>query len=644
MGLSAWWAAREMPVNTVILWYKVSALKKRLVVYGLFSVLLLCVAVASRGQSKNELNVDDKYTQSPKKKIKSASKKIESGLEKGNKDTVASGYFDLGETYYQQGDLPKSESYYQKSKDLYEKAGDPEGVARSSRALARVQEDQHKNKEAIKNYDVAQSNNLKVGDFNSNALNRNDIGRLLSSDSLQMQQKFLRDNLSRSLMKKDTSEIVSNLNRMGYVNIQANRPAEALGSYTTAYKYSLNVPTQAMFYNQKIADVYTSAKKYDSAIQTKKQLLEQPFVQNSTAIKAKEITSLADIYLQKKEDSTAIRLLTESYQLSVRNGHTLEARRSIERLDSIYQASGKREKSLKLYKDFLLQLPDIISKDSSLIDDRIIGETESRIQQLESEKLLKDDLIRRKNIFNYWLIGSVVILALLSGFVLFTLKKLRIRNKKIALQSLRREMNPHFIFNSLNSINQFIANNNELEANRYLTRFSTLMRRVMENSKNDFVLFSKETELLEHYLELEKSRFPDKFDFAVHIDDALYGGEGFYIPGMLIQPHLENSIWHGLRYIDEKGLLQLSFMKTEKGMEVIIEDNGIGIAASKKNKTVNQQKHSGRGITNTHERISILNELYHQDITCVVEDKQAPERGVKVRITVPLLKQIAHED
>ena len=76
-------------------------------------------------------------------------------------------------------------------------------------------------------------------------------------------------------------------------------------------------------------------------------------------------------------------------------------------------------------------------------------------------------------------------------------------------------MNPHFIFNSLNSINQFIANNNELEANQYLTKFSTLMRRVMENSKEDFVPFSKETELLQNYLELEKSRFPDKFDFNI---------------------------------------------------------------------------------------------------------------------------------
>ena len=295
--------------------------------------------------------------------------------------------------------------------------------------------------------------------------------------------------------------------------------------------------------------------------------------------------------------------------------------------------------SLSLYKNFLAALPYIISKDSSLTDNKIIAGTENIIKRLETEKALKDDLIRRKNIFNYWLIGSIAVLLGFMGIILFILKKLKIKNKKIALQSLRREMNPHFIFNSLNSINQFIANNNELEANQYLTKFSTLMRRVMENSKEDFVLFSKEVELLQNYLELEKSRFPDKFDFKIDIDDALLADEHLFFPGMLIQPHLENAIWHGLRYIENKGLLQLKFIKTAPGIQITIEDNGIGITESKKTKTENQKKHSGRGISNTQERIRILNELYHHNITCVVQDKREPGNGVIVKLTTPLLNK-----
>jgi LytS/YehU family sensor histidine kinase len=316
----------------------------------------------------------------------------------------------------------------------------------------------------------------------------------------------------------------------------------------------------------------------------------------------------------------------------------------VEKLDSIYQNFGHKEKSLELYKDFLSQLPSVINKDSSLADARIIRETEERIKILESEKALKDDLIRKKSTLNYWLTGSEIILAIFIGIILYVLKKLKDRNKKIALQSLRREMNPHFVFNSLNSINQFIANNNELEANQYLAKFSTLMRNVMENSKEDFVLLSREIKLLENYLELEKSRFPDKFDFNISIDDALYADEQLFIPGMLIQPHLENAIWHGLRYTDEIGFLQLGFVRKQDSIEITIEDNGIGIEGSRKHKTSNQQQHKGRGINNTMERIKILNELYRQHITCIVEDKPAPAHGVKVKMNVPILKNIRHED
>lgn len=577
-------------------------------------------------------------------KIKKASKKIETGFEKNNQDTLAQGYFDLGESYYQKGELVKSESYYQKSKALYEKIADAEGTAKSSRALAKVQEDLHKNREAISNYAIAQKNNEKTGDFTSNTLNANDIGRLLKPDSIKVQEHFLLDNIKLGIINKDTNEIVSNYSRMADMSLKNKKTFTALGAFNNAYQFSKNNPEQALRYNQRITDVYLQEKNFSKAIETKKEILSQSFVQNSSQIKAREITSLAEIYIKKKEDSTAIRLLNESYALSVKNGHTLEAKECIEKLDSIFQSTGKKEMSLRLYKTFLTQLPGIINKDSSLTDNKIIAETEIKIKELETEKALKDDLIRRKSIFNYWLIGSIIILVVFLGAILYILKKLRIKNKKIALQSLRREMNPHFIFNSLNSINQFIANNNELEANQYLTKFSTLMRRVMENSKEDFVLFSKEIELLQNYLELEKSRFPDKFDFHIKIDDSLFADEQLYIPGMLIQPHLENAIWHGLRYMEDKGFLQLSFNKTPNGIEIIIEDNGIGIAESKKAKTENQKKRSGRGIANTLERIKILNELYHQKIACEVVDKPAPGKGVKVKITVPLLKNFRHED
>ena len=575
------------------------------------------------------------YAQTKKSndKYKQASRKVETGLEKNNQDTLAQGYFDLGESYYQKDELEKSENNFKKAKILFEKINDADGIAKSSRGLAKVQEDLNKNKEAIVNYTTAQDNNIKTGDSNAVTLNKNDINRLSNEGLLSTQQYFLQDNINRGRINKDSNEVALGYSRMGDLSLKNQKIIPALGAFKSAYSFSQNNPDQARKYNQLITNVYLKEKNFPKAIETKKEIFNTDFVLNSTQIQASEITSLADVYIQKKEDSTAIRLLHESYALSVKNGHTLEAKKCIEKLDSIYQSAGNKVMSLSLYKNFLAALPYIISKDSSLTDNKIIAGTENIIKRLETEKALKDDLIRRKNIFNYWLIGSIAVLLGFMGIILFILKKLKIKNKKIALQSLRREMNPHFIFNSLNSINQFIANNNELEANQYLTKFSTLMRRVMENSKEDFVLFSKEVELLQNYLELEKSRFPDKFDFKIDIDDALLADEHLFFPGMLIQPHLENAIWHGLRYIENKGLLQLKFIKTASGIQITIEDNGIGIAESKKTKTENQKKHSGRGISNTLERIRILNELYHHNITCVVQDKREPGNGVIVKLT-----------
>ncbi|TMI74853.1 MAG: tetratricopeptide repeat protein [Bacteroidetes bacterium] len=572
------------------------------------------------------------------RKVKRASGKIESGIKKNNPDTLAGGYFDLGESYYQNGEMGKAETYYQKAKSLFEKMDDAAGIAKSSRALAKVQEDLKKNKEALGNYNTARDNSQKTGDITLNTLNGNDISRLSKPDSVLLQERLIQSNIDLGIKKGDTGEIVTNFSRMGELNLKYKKTTGAINAFKQAYQFSINNPGQAMKFNDIITDVYLQNKNFSKAIETKKDFLGQGYVQSSSQLKAREITSLADIYIQKKEDTTAIQLLNESYDLSVKNGHTLEARTSIERLDSIFQSKGRRDLSLQLYKNFLQQLPAIIARDSSIADNRIVAETETRVRQLETEKNLKDDLIRRKNNFNYWLIAFIGILVVFIAIILNMVKKLRLRNKKIALQSLRREMNPHFIFNSLNSINQFIANNNELEANRYLTKFSTLMRRVMENSKEDFVLFSQEIDLLRNYLELEKSRFDDKFDFSIEIDDPLFADERLYIPTMLVQPHLENAIWHGLRYIADKGFLKLSFTRTGPGVEIVIEDNGIGIAASKDSKTANQKKHSGRGITNTMERISILNEVYHQNIICEVEDKMAPDRGVRVKIIVPVLK------
>jgi sensor histidine kinase YesM len=544
----------------------------------------------------------------------------------------------LAESFYKEGELLKSEGYFQKAKKAFEKTNDANGIAKSSRGLAQVQEDLNNTSAARDNYATALANNIKAGDNTSNTLNSNDLKRLSLPDSFKLQERWLNKNVYQAIQNGDTNEIIQGYSRLGNLNLQNGNFSPAISAFNGAYNFSRNSPIQASKFNQLIADAYVQEKDFTNAIATKKVIFNETFVANSSYQQALQTNALANIYLQQNDDRNAIAMLDKAYALSMQHGHTLEAIKSLQKLDSIYKKSERKDSLLQLYNSFLLRLPNAISKDSSLIDAKVMAISEARIKELETDKNLKEELIHKKNVFNYWLLGFLILLVVFLGLGFSLFKKLRTKNKKIALQSLRREMNPHFIFNSLNSINQFIAQNNELEANQYLTKFSMLMRRVMENSKDDFVLLSKEVELLKHYLSLEKTRFPEKFDYQINMDNDLLEDEQLFVPSMLIQPFLENAIWHGLRYVEGKGRLQLSLIKKDSGMDIRIEDNGIGIAKSKEQKTGNQQQHSSRGMNNTLERIKILNGLYHQHISCNIEDKAQPNQGVVVVLSFPLLK------
>jgi LytS/YehU family sensor histidine kinase len=195
-------------------------------------------------------------------------------------------------------------------------------------------------------------------------------------------------------------------------------------------------------------------------------------------------------------------------------------------------------------------------------------------------------------------------------------------------------MNPHFIFNALNSVNSFIAQNDERTANRYLTDFSTLMRSVLNNSEEDFISLEKEIELLELYLKLEHSRFRDKFDYELIVDKNIDQGQ-FQIPPMLLQPYVENAVWHGLRYKQEKGFLKVTLVKVdEETIRIEISDDGIGREKSKALKTDYQKKQKSKGMQNIKQRIKILNEMYKDKVDVFIEDLNEDKTGTKIVLTL----------
>lgn len=255
-------------------------------------------------------------------------------------------------------------------------------------------------------------------------------------------------------------------------------------------------------------------------------------------------------------------------------------------------------------------------------------EARDNLQNIQTKKLsitiLAHPPFTKSNLFYGILITVVFAIIFLVNRYLWKRKEkeqryLR-RIKEAEMQTLRSQMNPHFLFNTLNSINSFIIQNKSETASAYLTTFSKLMRNILDNSKHEMISLQKELQTLKLYLELESARLEHSFDYEFIIDPNI-DIEYMQIPPLIIQPFTENAIWHGLRNKPDKGLLKVIVNElNEETLQIIVQDNGIGREASMKLKK-EQTQHKSYGIDITTERLKtldtnnsvIIRDLYNTD-------------------------------
>jgi hypothetical protein len=205
------------------------------------------------------------------------------------------------------------------------------------------------------------------------------------------------------------------------------------------------------------------------------------------------------------------------------------------------------------------------------------------------------------------------------------------------LNILRAQMNPHFTFNTLSSIQHFIGNNDNDAAISYLSKFAKLMRSIMENTKKPAIPVQDDLNALRLYLDLERLRLNEKFDYEMYIDPKI-DPQYDQIPSMLIQPYVENAIWHGLTHKKEKGLLKVELVRKGEFIICDITDNGIGRAASRKLNGARSQ-HTSMGMKITKERLEIINSLKNSTLSVDVTDlmnEHGDAQGTKVEIFIPL--------
>ncbi|MFM7023822.1 MAG: histidine kinase [Flavobacteriales bacterium] len=399
--------------------------------------------------------------------------------------------------------------------------------------------------------------------------------------------------------------------------------------------------------NKKLKEEYFDDKEYEKVLEINEKLATQA---ESDSVKAQLSIENANVYLAQGNPDRAITAIQQGvYEWT---DVTLEGKADAQKiLSKAYEKKGDYEKALEHNEKYVALMDSLYKKKESeisknaAINDEVAGSNQ-RIELLEKDKALSDQMIKQlesERKFQQTLIYGLIIfivIVVISAYLLYkNIRQKKIANQLLALKSLRSQMNPHFIFNALNSVNSFISSNDQKTANKYLADFSKLMRSVLENSQKDFVPLAEEIEVLRLYLKLEHFRFSNKFDYTFEVDEDLVV-EQYKVPPMLIQPYIENSVWHGLRYKEEKGMLKVRVSGSDDSLKVVITDDGIGRKKSQELKTHNQKQNQSMGLKNIESRLEIINDLFKTNLKVQVEDvNPSTGEGTRVKISIPFQKE-----
>ncbi|WP_339918419.1 tetratricopeptide repeat-containing sensor histidine kinase [Yeosuana marina] len=303
-------------------------------------------------------------------------------------------------------------------------------------------------------------------------------------------------------------------------------------------------------------------------------------------------------------------------------------------LSTVYEHQGDTQKALLAYKNYI-QLKDSILSEEKKVE---LTRKEMQFQLEKQETLSKAEIKRQRIIKNNTIAGGVLlVLATLIGYILYKMRRDAIDEKKIAnfnakvaeteLKALRSQMNPHFIFNSLNSISDYMSKHDIDTANEYLLKFSKLTRSILENSEKKWISLEDDLQLMELYIQIETLRLKNKLSYNIKIDKNI-DTENTLVPPLILQPFIENSIWHGIERKKSKGHILIDIKKENQMIVCIVEDDGIG-----RKKTINiKSENTSMGVKITKSRLDIINKQKKTNGSIVMIDKT---QGLRVELKLP---------
>lgn len=513
--------------------------------------------------------------------------------------------------------------------------------------LGLVYENRGEYKEALRQYEAALVASIELRDTLSIGNCYHNMGVLsLHMNNNELARKYFLEAVNMYTAIHDAAHISGGYFAIGGVYFRDRKYQEALVYMLRGQRMSDTIQSTKgdAVGNMNIALCYQELGKTDSAIIYYKKA-EQTFDKlNTSTNKILLYINMGTVYDESDQYAKAI----ESYKLALKLANELHYPMGISfaygNMAETYEKMGNYKDAMK-YLQLHLQIKDtLLNKEKMEALEEMEAkyktkELDDRNKLLQNENDLQKLRLRNKDLFIYSGFGAALLI-LVIGIQVVRQNRLKAARQKLELEQkqLQAQMNPHFIFNCLNSIQQFILQNDRANANKYLADFALLMRQTLDNSKDGTISLQREIDYLNNYLSFEHMRHEDKFIYTIKCDTSI-NSHTVEIPSMIIQPFVENAIKHGLCNREgDGGELNIRFYTKGDALFCDVEDNGIGIKEATRLKEGNFITHKSRGLELTRQRLALASKTKGDDYTISVVDKSAngAAAGTIVTIKFPL--------
>lgn len=530
-------------------------------------------------------------------------------------DFMGSANYEIGNIYYRKGDFKKSSLYIYKALKIFETIGNRQGMADALTSIGNL-------------YHQAQTQQDKALDYYQQSLRiqeeiKDSMGMSLSLRCIAIVWQEQRDFQKASIYYKRALQI---LQKSGDARQMAN---------------TMNNLGRLM---QRMGQLDSSLYYFRQAFEQWEQLGDKEGVCMS-------MYDIGYIYFRKKQYDTALPFAQKSLAISKEIGYPALNAKTYHLLYFIFKAKKQYAPALEMHEKYTVIIDSLENSDNhkALMEQKLQYNFEKKeiLSKAKTEKELdriKIDNERKASRKNIWIIVliSFLCLVVVSGYFLY--KQLRQRNiiadqKSHILKQrlLVSQMNPHFVFNSLNAIQNYIFKQDSLQAGTYLAQFADLMRMILEFSRRDFITIAEETNMLTNYLDLQQLRFEKKFSYSIEVDDSI-DPENILIPPMLAQPFIENAIEHGIFYKQEKSHIAVRIKFKDQELTYEIEDDGVGLEKAAEQGKKTGKKTNSLATVIAKERMEVYNKQGGKKMYIAVEDKvktNPATSGIKVSFNVP---------